>query len=243
MLQLANNSSAPVLPKLCDITMYYGYLKMLYSYWMQPLPLCHVYGSVSPLFGIRRPYKYYVDHTYDAFLFMVALENEGFLQNPAEGQLYACPSLIVKERLIFAIYLSIPAIRAHLRSIAGSKTLKDKLLAGLYRLVCQYASALLCLCIMVRDCSYRTPLTGEAARRCLQVSLYLIQKLNPQHRDGGYKRALHLALRMWYPYHSSLPACAFVEEKGKDLLSRLARAVAEDPSITSSDDYHDVFVT
>ena len=185
VLQLANNCSAPVLPMLCDITIYYSYWKMLYSYWMQPLPLHHVYGSVCPLFGIWHPYKYCVDHTCSAFLpFMVALEYEGFLQNPAAGQLYAYPSLIVKERLILAICLSIPGIRAHLRSIAGSRTLKDKLLAGLYGLVFQYAPALLCLGIMVRLCSWyhRTPGTGDAARCRLQVSLYLIQKLNPQQR-------------------------------------------------------------
>ena len=98
---------------------------------------------------------------------------------------------------------------------------------------------------MVRDCSWyhRTPGTGEAAKRCLQNSLYLIQKLNLQHRDGGYKRAVHLALRMWSPYHSSLHASAFVEEKGEAPLSRLARAMGEDTSITSVDDYHNVFVT
>ena len=135
VLQLANNGSAPVLPMLCDITIYYSYLKMLYSYWMQPLPLHHVYSSVCPLFGIWHPYKYCVDHTYSAFLpFMVALEYEGFLQNPAPRQLYAYPSLIVKERLILAIYLSIPGIHAHLRSTASSRTLKDKLSVGLYRL-------------------------------------------------------------------------------------------------------------
>ena len=37
VLQLANNCSAPVLPMLCNITLYYSYLKMLYSCWMQPL--------------------------------------------------------------------------------------------------------------------------------------------------------------------------------------------------------------
>ena len=231
---------------LCDITIYYSYLKMLYSYWMQPLPLRHVYGSVCPLFGVWHPYKYCVDHTYNAFVpFMVALEYEGFLQNPAARQLYAYPPFIVKERLILAIYLSIPGIHVHLHSNARSRTLKDKLLAGLYRLVFHYAPALLRLGIMVCDgsCYHHTPGTGDAAKRCLQVSLYLIQKLCPQHKDGGCKRALHLALRMWSPYPSSLPASAFVEEKGEALLSRLARAVGEDTSITSVDDYHNVFVT
>ena len=57
VLQLANNCSTPMLPMLCDITIYYGYLKMSYIYWMQPLPLRHVYGSVCPLFGIWHPYK------------------------------------------------------------------------------------------------------------------------------------------------------------------------------------------
>ena len=153
--------------------------------------------------------------------------------------------LIVKERLILAFYLSIPDIRAHLRSAGGGGTLKDKLLAGLYRLVFQYAPALLRLGIMVRDCSWYhcTPGTVEAARRCRQVSLYLIQKLNPHHRDGGYKRTLHLALRMWSPYHFSLPACAFVEEKEEAPLSRLAREVGEGTSITTVDDYHNAFVT
>ena len=54
--QLANNFSAPVLPMLCGIRIYYSYLKMWYSYWMQPPPLRHVYGSVCPLFGIWHPY-------------------------------------------------------------------------------------------------------------------------------------------------------------------------------------------
>ena len=109
VLQLAINCRAPVFPVFCDITIYYSYLKMLCSYWMQPLPLCHVHGFVCPLFGIWHPYKYSVDHKYGVFLpFMVALEYEGFVQKPAAGQLYAYPSLIVKERPIFAIYRSIP---------------------------------------------------------------------------------------------------------------------------------------
>ena len=74
------------------------------------------------------------------------------------------------------------------------------------------------------------------------VSLYLIQKLNPQHKDGGYKRALHLALRIWPPYHSSLTTFAFLEERGEALLSRLARAVGKDTGVTNIDDYHNVFV-
>ena len=144
-----------------------------------------------------------------------------------------------------AIYLSIPGMRAHSRSTVGSRTLKDKLLARLYQLVFRYAPALLRLGVMVRDCSWyhRTPGTGNLAWRCLQVSLYLIQKLNPRHKDGGYKQALHLELRMWSPYHSSLHACAFVEEKGEGLLSRLAVAMGADMSITSVDDYHNVLVT
>ena len=100
---------------------------------MQPLPLCHVYGSVRPLFGIWHPYKHCVDHTYSAFLpFVVALGYEGFLQIPDVGQLYAYPSLVVKERLILAVYLCILGIRAHLWSIVGSRTLEDKQLAGIW---------------------------------------------------------------------------------------------------------------
>ena len=215
VFQLATNCSAPVLLMVCDITMYYSYLKVLSSYWMQPLPLRDVYGSVFPLFGIWHPYTLCVDYTYNASLpFMLALEFEGFPQNSAARQLYAYSSLIVKERLLLAIHLSIPSTRAHLRSTAGSKTLEHKLLARLYHLVFQYALAVLCFVIMVCDCSWyhRTLGTIEVARRCLQVSLYLLRKLTPQHRDGGYKRALHLALRKWSPYRSFFPAFAFVQE-------------------------------
>ena len=65
--------------------------------------------------------------------------------------------------------------------------IEDKQLAGRYRLVFQYAPAVLCLGIMVRDCSWYhcTPGAGDAARWCLHILLYLILKLNPQHRDGG----------------------------------------------------------
>ena len=73
--QLANKCSKLVLPLLCDITIYYSYLKMLHSYWVQPLPIRHVCGSVCPLFGVWHPYKYCLDHAYSAFrLLMVALE-------------------------------------------------------------------------------------------------------------------------------------------------------------------------
>ena len=44
VLQPANNYSTLVLPMLCGITIYYSYLKMLYSYRMQPLPSRHVYA-------------------------------------------------------------------------------------------------------------------------------------------------------------------------------------------------------
>ena len=97
---------------------------------------------------------------------------------------------------------------------------------------------------MVRDCSWhhRSLGTGDAARRCLQVSLYVIEKSNPQHRDGCSKRALHLALRMWSPYHSFLPAFAFVEHKAEALLSCLARAVAQDTRIAHVADYHNTAI-
>ena len=52
---------------LCDITIYFSYLKMLYNYWVQPHPLCHVYGSVCPLFGFWHPYNCSVDHTKTVF--------------------------------------------------------------------------------------------------------------------------------------------------------------------------------
>ena len=80
VLQLANNCSAPILPMLCDMTVCCSYLKIVYGYWMHPLPLRHVYGSVCPLFNIWHAYKYRVDHTHSAFLpFMVPLEYEEFL--------------------------------------------------------------------------------------------------------------------------------------------------------------------
>ena len=60
------------------------------------------------------------------------------------------------------------------------------------------------------------------------MSLCQIQKTNPDNKDGGYKRALHLAPRMWLPYHSALLACAFVEEKGEAMLSCLASVQSED---------------
>ena len=188
--QLATNRSAPVLPMLYDSTIYYSCLQLLYSRWMEPLPLRHVHGSVCTLFGIWHPYQSCVDHTCNAFFpLTVAVEYEGFLQNLAARLLFAHPCLIVMERPISAIYLAIPGRRAHLRSTSGSRTLKDKLLVGLYRLLLQYAPALHRLGIMVRNCScyHRAPGTGEAARRWLQVSLYLIHKLKAQHRYSGYK--------------------------------------------------------
>ena len=90
VLQLPNNCSAPILPMSYDITIYYSCLNVLYRYWAQPLPLHRVCGFVCPWFNVWHLYKYCVDHMYSAFLpLMVALEYEGFLQNPEAGQLYA----------------------------------------------------------------------------------------------------------------------------------------------------------
>ena len=78
-----------VLPILCDITIYYIYLKMFYSCWMQPFPLRHMYGTVCPIVGLWHPYKCYMDHTLNPFRpLMVALEYDWFLQNEHVGQLY-----------------------------------------------------------------------------------------------------------------------------------------------------------
>ena len=55
VLQLANNCSAPVLPMLCNITIYYNYLKMSHSYWMQPLPPCHVFEKAFLAAPAARP--------------------------------------------------------------------------------------------------------------------------------------------------------------------------------------------
>ena len=245
VLQPANNCSTLVLPMLLDITIYYNYLKMLYSYWMQPLPLRHVYGTVCPLFGIWHPYKYCVDHTYSAFLFYLwwHLNTMGPFKTQMQDNYMHILPLSLRSVLFWQFTCPFPVFRHTCVLLLAAEPSKT-LLAGLSRLVLQYAPALLRLGIMVCDCSWyhRTPGTDEAARRCLQVSLYRIQKLNPQHRDSGYKRALHLARRMWSPYHSSLLASAFVEEKGEALLSRLARAVGEDTSITSVADYHKTFV-
>ena len=133
------------------------------------------------------------------------------------------------------IYLYLSGIRAHLHSTAGSRTVNDYQLAGLYHLVFQYTPALLHLGIMVWDYSWyrRTPGTGDAAMLCVQVSLYLFRKSNAKQKYVGYELALHLALRMCSPYHSSLPASAFLEGKGEAMLSRLAWAMGEDTIITS----------
>ena len=53
VFNLANSCSARVLPMLCDITVHYSYLTMLYITRMQPISLCHVYGSVCSVFGIH----------------------------------------------------------------------------------------------------------------------------------------------------------------------------------------------
>ena len=96
-----------------------------------------MYGSVCPLFGIRYRYKYRVDYGCRSCLsFMVAVEHDGFLQN-------SNPCLICKERIVLAVYLSLPGTCAHLRSSVASRTFKGKQLAGLYRLVFQYTWALL----------------------------------------------------------------------------------------------------
>ena len=159
---------------------------------MAPFVPCLVCGShISSML---------ITHTVISFHSCWHLNTKGsFKTQRHDNCMHILPLLL--RGVLFWLFVSPYQVYVLTRSTAGSRALKDKLLGGIYRLVFQCAPPFLRPGTMVRDCSWyhRTPVSSEAAKRCLQVSLYWIQKLNPQHRDGGYKRALHLALQMWSP--------------------------------------------
>lgn len=227
---VSNRRLSGTIPLLCDVAIWYSYIKSLYCFGLSDLPMRSFFHSVAPLFGIWHPYKYCVDKLYHAFLpYFVATEYEGFLHNPAGTNLYAFPNLIVKERLILSMYLAASDAETFLSFTGTSRTqitvAKRSQMDALRRLLLEYAPAVLQLGVLVRDCAWKhtTAGTGGYARQCLEISFHLIHKLVPAKvRDGGYKRGVGLALLMWMPYHTALPACAYVEEKPEALLSRLA---------------------
>ena len=57
VLQLVDTCCTLVLPMKRDMLINYSYVEILCIYWMQPLPLCHVYDFVCRLLAVSNPYK------------------------------------------------------------------------------------------------------------------------------------------------------------------------------------------
>jgi hypothetical protein len=94
-------------------------------------------------------------------------------------------------------------------------------------LLFDYVPALMHLGISVRDCYWngQQANTGNKARQVLAGCLALLVAVDNR-GASEYIRSLALTLLYWTPYHSALPAAAFVEESLEASLSRLARMLS-----------------
>ena len=139
------------------------------------------------------------------------------------------------------------AVRRLDDSVLALRTLllRVRITSGMRLLLEEYAPACLFLGTQVRDCHWklRQPGTGDHARNALQTAFVILLRLcEGQAHKVEYVRSLAVALSLWSPWHSSLPACCFSEEVNEAALSRLGRACRRNPRAVSTTDVNDLYI-
>ena len=119
-----------------------------------------------------------------------------------------------------------------------------RLACQLQHLVTVYAPYLFNLGLSVRECYWclQQRDTGARVHEILCFCLAFLLSLEKSEKNE-YCQVISMAILTWSPFHSALPAAAFVEEVMEASLSRLTRFCATDLRLHSVDDFSDAYAS
>ena len=252
LLQDNPGNRNPVKVLLCEMNIWWRVAKVVYNREHAASLVRGALREICPVYAICHAYKVCVTALYKAFSpIFIYLEYDCSLMDPTATRVYQYPALIVLERLILSCYLPYPALLSQFDrgfrsfTIDSETSLWKEQWEALWELLHAYVPAVLQLGIMVRDCSWRHPASGNgvAAHKVLESSLFLLRKIKPTRGDCNYKNTIRIALLLWSWFHDALPSTPHVEEKGESMMSRLVKASKHDLNATTLEQYESLFLT
>jgi hypothetical protein len=222
-------------PLLSDVNIFYRTLKLMYGVTFSEHNVRGVMDKVPLLFGVWHAYAHCVKRCYAVFKsFWASLEYKEMLGQPDKTEVYSYPKLVTLEHLLVAMFLARAEIKKRLEDTLA-KNNADVLvcrtkwqLVMLHRLLFDFVPTLMHLGISVRRCYWegRATNTGDWVRQLLSDCLTFLVAVDNR-GSSEYIRSLGLTLVYWSPFHSALPAVAFVEE-ALEALGGIAVAVGQD---------------
>jgi hypothetical protein len=244
---LRHTTGTPVVPILCDIDIYWRFLKMMYGRSYNDLNMARVFLHHPLHFGVWHAYKQCVTDVYERFMpLFVYLEYPAFRSAPATTSVTNFPKLILKERMVMCLFLAGPHVKAHLaqhRAAAhclegqsAARLLHAEQMDALWNLMYEYIPCLFLLGKLARDCSWAGGLqnTGGTAHRIIYMALILQIAIGK--KAGPYYQRMGVALLMWTPYHTAMPAASNMEEALEAMLSRLAKLMGKDVTVFAGEE-------
>ena len=233
---LRAHTRTPTLPVLCDIDIYWRFLKMAYGASYLDLNVRALLKQHPLNFGVWHAYKQAVGEVYYAFFpFFAFLEYPGFREDPAAVDVTNFPKLILKERMVASLLLALPVLRPRVeqarqqadavRHESPERARQAQQMDALWYLLTQYVPALFHLGYLVRECNWngRRTFSGAAGHEVISAAWLVLLGLGK--RVGPYFQRLGVALLLWTPYHTHAPAAFHCEEVLEAMLSRLAKAM------------------
>jgi hypothetical protein len=269
-VDLQGHSGCP-LPLLVDENIHYRVARMLYGSPYKDWALSKELKNVPILYGVWHAYKHTLTVVYRAYFAVLAhLDCTGV--PPTRGPVKSRRRVLYMEKMFASLYLNradlLPLIARLLAAGAGPRPADQasssrdavppanagtvdeatSMRVAVRDLLEFYAPALVRLGFLVRQCTWcggpQGTVKGDTACHILRVCL-LIQVHLQDDRDARheYTRTLAVALLLWQPWKSALPACAFVEESCEALLSRYAGACRRNRHVSGFADVWRLFVT
>jgi hypothetical protein len=242
------------LPVLCDIDIYWRFLKMAYGQSFLDLNVRALLKCHPLNFGVWHAYKQAVGEVYYAFFpFFTFLEYPGFRADPGAVDVTNFPKLILKERMVASLLLALPVVRPLLvqareqaqavREDSPERAQQAKHMEALWYLLTEYVPALFHLGFLVRECNWngRTSFSGGVGHEVVRYAWLVLLGLGK--RVGPYFQRLGVALLLWTPYHGEAPAAFHCEEVLEAMLSRLAKAMQRDLTAFEVDEINVLFRT
>ena len=227
-LQLTTGRVQPV---MSDVNIFYRSLKLMYGTTFAHDNVRGAMENVPFVFGVWHAYAHCVKRCYAAFKsFWVCMEYKELLSSSDATQVYSYPKLVTLEHMIVAMFLARDDVKVRLNQTLQSNNadvlvdLGKWQLVMLHRLLFDFVPALMHIGISVRRCYWegRQPNTGNWAKQVISDCMAFLVAVDNR-GSSEYIRSLGLTLLYWSPFHSAMPAVAFVEEALEASLSRLAR--------------------
>ena len=190
-LQVKTRRSVPF---LIDMKISYALLKMSFGPSYAPLHVDHFLLGHPLLYGVRHPYKYSVEITYEAFAPVIKFLEQGWDLNPG-----AVVPMKIKlrhmEKTIVGLFMATAANKARLDSttqvlmsnlaeLSDAQRLGVRCLLALKALLYSCCPALLALGILMRECNWngRSLHSTGAGKECIGTSTVLMMNTIPSEK-------------------------------------------------------------